>query len=94
MGSLTWPIVRELVDGVVVVSEEEIVGAMRLVMERMKVVVEPSGAAGVAAALSPSFLEDPQYAGCKRIGVILCGGNIDFEQTVPGFWESWLHRTL
>lgn len=55
MGDLTWPIVRDKVDAVVVVEEAEIVAAMRLVFERMKLVVEPSGAAGLAAALSPHF---------------------------------------
>lgn len=55
LGSLTFPIVRSLVDAVVVVSEQEIIDAMRLVMERVKVVVEPSGAAALAAVLSPEF---------------------------------------
>ena len=55
LGSLTFPIVRSLVDAVVVVSEQEIIDATRLVMERVKVVVEPSGAAALAAVLSPEF---------------------------------------
>lgn len=61
---------------------------MRLCFERMKVVVEPSGAAGVAAALSRQFREDPAYAGLKKVGVILCGGNVDF--AAKGFWGSWM----
>lgn len=55
LGSLTFPIVRSLVDAIVVVSEQEIIDATRLVMERVKVVVEPSGAAALAAVLSPEF---------------------------------------
>ena len=55
MGDLTWPIVRDKVDEVVTVEEGEIVAAMKLVFERMKLVVEPSGAVGLAAVLSPQF---------------------------------------
>ncbi|KAJ9506057.1 hypothetical protein QJQ45_016635, partial [Haematococcus lacustris] len=51
LGDLTWPIVRDFVDVCVPVSESDIVTAMRLVFERLKLVVEPSGAAGLAAVL-------------------------------------------
>lgn len=85
LGDLTWPVVRDLVDGVIVIDDAEIVAAMRLVMERMKVVVEPSGAAGLAAALSPAGAA--ALAGCARVGVILCGGNLDFG--ARGFWDGW-----
>lgn len=95
LGQHTWPVVRDLVDAVVVVSESEILAAMRLVMERMKLVVEPSGAVGLAAVLSPDFAA---AAGCGQrpaelrdldVGVILCGGNFDFES--KGFFrpELW-----
>eukprot|EP00873_Tetraselmis_striata_P041235 jgi/Tetstr1/461499/TSEL_006605.t1 len=84
LGSNTWPVVRDLVHPTVVtVSEAEIVAAMRLCYERMKVVVEPSGAVGLAAALSPSF---PLPKG-SRLGVILCGGNVDL--AAKGLWEAW-----
>jgi serine racemase len=74
------------VDAVVTVSDAEIVAAMQLVMERMKVVVEPSGAAGLAAVLSPQF--GRQLGGsCQRVGVILCGGNLDLG--AKGFWKLW-----
>eukprot|EP00798_Chlamydomonas_sp_ICE-L_P023581 gene23581-9109_t len=43
----------------------------------MQIVVEPSGAAGLAAVLSPQFSTSPALAGCSKIGVILCGGNVD-----------------
>ncbi|PRW57516.1 serine racemase [Chlorella sorokiniana] len=88
LGSLTWPIVQRLVDDVVTVSEEEVVAAMQLIMERMKVVVEPSGAAGVAAALSSQMRE--RHPGLGHVGVILCGGNVDFCSRTPDFWQRWL----
>lgn len=86
LGDLTWPVVRDYVDAVVTVSEAEIVAAMRLVYERMKLVVEPSGAVGLAATLSPAF--GSAASGCENIGVILCGGNVDLG--AKGFWDSWL----
>jgi threonine dehydratase len=72
-GVLTFEVNRRLVDGIVTVTDEEIVGAMRLLFERMKVVVEPSGAVGVAALLAGKV----ERAGGTRVGVILSGGNMD-----------------
>ena len=87
MGDLTWPIVRDKVDGVVVVDEREIVAAMRLIFERMKLVVEPSGAVGLAAALSSDFApyivnHRKERVMKKKVGIVLCGGNLD---TAPLF---------
>eukprot|EP00850_Spirogloea_muscicola_P021598 SM000255S08777 [mRNA] locus=s255:13074:15321:- [translate_table: standard] len=79
MASLTWPVVRDLVDGVIRVEEEEILAAMKLCFGRLKVVVEPSGAVGLAAVLSDAFLKDGRYAGLHNVGIILCGGNLDLE---------------
>jgi threonine dehydratase len=62
------------VSEIVTVSEEQIISAMRLLWERMKIVVEPSGAVALAGVLS----EKRQSAG-KRIGVILSGGNVDLQ---------------
>jgi threonine dehydratase len=73
-GELTFPIVRELAAGVVRVPEAAIVRAMTLVMTRMKLVVEPTGALAAAAALEGLLPADVQ-----RVGVILSGGNIDLE---------------
>ncbi|MSQ90526.1 MAG: pyridoxal-phosphate dependent enzyme [Phycisphaerales bacterium] len=73
LGDLTWPVVRDLVDSVVTVSEDEIKSALRLVYERMKVVIEPSAAVGVAAAIGPLC----SRSDFRSAGVILCGGNID-----------------
>jgi threonine dehydratase len=71
-GRLTFPIVRRLVEAVVTVSDEEIVEALRFLLLRMKLVVEPSGAVGVAALLAGRI-----PAACRRVGVIVSGGNID-----------------
>lgn len=70
---LTFAIAREHVRGIVTVSDPELCEAMRFVFERMKIVVEPSGAAPLAALLQHRI---PEIAG-KRVGVIVSGGNID-----------------
>jgi threonine dehydratase len=72
---LTFGILREHVDEISLVAEEEIVSTMLLLWERMKIIVEPSGA--VAAA---PVLERKIGAAGKRIGVILSGGNLDLHQ--------------
>jgi threonine dehydratase len=77
LGSYTWPIVRDKVEAVVTVSEEQIRAAMRLIWERMKVVVEPSAAVGLAAVLSEEFKKRTDI---QRVCIVLCGGNIDLDQ--------------
>jgi threo-3-hydroxy-L-aspartate ammonia-lyase len=72
-GELTFAIARRHVQGVVTVSDEELCDAMRFAFERMKLVIEPSGAAALAALLSARI---PDLAG-KRVGAIVSGGNID-----------------
>jgi threonine dehydratase len=71
-GTLTFPIIQNLVDDVVMVNDEEIIGAVLLLMERSKMLVEGAGAAGVAAMLSGVVKLDG-----KRVLVPLTGGNID-----------------
>jgi threonine dehydratase len=71
-GELTFPIVRALCAGVVTVSDDELRDAMRFAFERMKLVVEPSGAAALAALLNGRV-----EARGKRVGLILSGGNVD-----------------
>ncbi len=71
-GVLTFPIMQRHVAQIVTVSDDEIREAIRFVMLRMKLVVEPSGAAGIAAALA-GLLPDA----AQRVGIIVCGGNID-----------------
>jgi threonine dehydratase len=77
MGELTWPVVRDLVEQVIVVSEEEIIGAMRLAWERAKLLIEPSSAVAVAVVLSDEFRA---LAGLQRVGVVLSGGNVNLER--------------
>jgi threonine dehydratase len=72
LGTLTFPLVRQNVDEMATVSDDDLVRAMRFVWERMKLVVEPTGALGLAAALAGKV----DVAG-KRVGVILSGGNVD-----------------
>lgn len=71
------PIVRDLVDDVIVVDDEEIIQAMRLCYEILKIAVEPSGAIGLAAVLSSSFKTNPAYSKCNNIGIVISGGNVD-----------------
>jgi threonine dehydratase len=71
IGERNWTLLRDLVEEVVVVDDGAILAATRLVWERMKVVVEPSGAVGLAAVLAGGVKGD-------RVGVVLSGGNVDF----------------
>lgn len=73
-GALTFEVVRELVDDVILVSEAEIRAAMRFLMMRLKIVAEPSGAVTTAAALAGKL---PPNA--KRAGFLLSGGNVDLD---------------
>jgi threonine dehydratase/serine racemase len=77
LGDLTWPVIRDLVEQVVTVSDEEIVGAMRLAWERAKLLIEPSAAVAVAAALSDGYRK---LDGLQRVGVVLSGGNVNLDQ--------------
>ena len=77
MGDLTWPVLRDCVEAVIRVNDDEILRAMRLLWERMKLVVEPSGATSLAAALSGEF---SQLTGMGRVGVVVSGGNVDIDK--------------
>ncbi len=72
-GELTFAINRRLLDGIVTVSDAELVEAMRFGFERLKLVLEPGGAAGLAALLASTISAGAD----SRIGVILSGGNVD-----------------
>ncbi len=74
LGSNTFPVVRNYVDDIVLVQEEEILQAMKLIWERMKIIVEPSAAVPFAALLNKSI--DVEGA---RVGIILSGGNVDLD---------------
>ena len=72
LGSLTFPIILKEVDQIVTVSEESIVAAMRMIWERMKIIIEPSSAVPLAA-----ILENKVDVTGKKVGIILSGGNVD-----------------
>lgn len=74
-GELTFPVIQQLVERIVLVSEDEIRAAMRFLLLRLKILVEPSGAVSAAAAM---FHKLPE--GIGSVGVILSGGNVDFEE--------------
>ena len=73
-GALTFPITRANADDVLTVTDDEILAVMRFMLFRMKVLVEPSGAAAAAAVFARKLPD-----GCRRVGVVLSGGNVDPE---------------
>jgi threonine dehydratase len=72
VGEKNFPIIKQLVKGVMVVNDLEIIEAMRLIWERMKIIIEPSCAVPFAALLK----NKEKFAG-KKVGIILSGGNVD-----------------
>jgi threonine dehydratase len=74
-GKLTFPIIRELVEDILLVNDQELISTMRFILERMKVLVEPSGAAAAAAV----FHHKLDFTG-NRVGVLLSGGNVDLSK--------------
>lgn len=72
LGNHNFPIIKKYVDQIIRVEEEEIIRAMRLVWERMKIIIEPSSAVSVAAVLKQT-----QLFKNKRVGIIISGGNVD-----------------
>lgn len=75
LGDQTFPIIQQHVTDILTVSDEEIIAALRLVYERMKIIVEPSCVVPLAALLKNKEL----FAG-KRVGIILSGGNVDLQK--------------
>jgi threonine dehydratase len=73
-GALTFPILQQTAEDVLTVSDEEIIETMKFMLIRMKLLVEPSGAAAAAAVL---MHKQPQNV--RRVGIVLSGGNIDAE---------------
>lgn len=74
-GKLSFPIVQKLVEDILLVSDAELVETLRFILERMKLMVEPSGAAAAAAIRHQKF-----DAAGLRVGVILSGGNMDLDR--------------
>jgi len=81
LGPNTFPIVTSCVSTIVTVSEEAIIAAMKLLWERMKIIVEPSGAVPLAA-----IMEGRLDASGARTAIILSGGNVDLDS------PPWLAR--
>jgi threonine dehydratase len=75
LGDKTFPIIRENVKEIITVTEEEIVAAMRIIWERLKIIVETSCAVPLAAVLK----EKEKFKG-KNVGIILSGGNVDLNK--------------
>src|SRR5262249_27489680 len=73
-GKLTFPVVQKNAEAVLLVTEEEIRETMRLLIDKLHIVVEPSGAVALAAVLNGKLPKEIQSA-----GVILSGGNVDFD---------------
>ncbi len=72
LGDRNFPIIQKYVDEIVRVTEEEIISAMRLIWERLKIVCEPSSAVALAAVLN----KKDKLSG-KKVGIIISGGNVD-----------------
>lgn len=98
-GRLSFPVIQALVRGIVTVTDDQLVSAMRFFAERMKLVVEPTGALGAAALLERAE-GLPDLRG-RRLGVIVSGGNVDLARyaapsgcnsTPPARWNSSSRR--
>jgi len=75
IGTITFPIIQKHVDGIIRVTDEEIIEAMKMIWERMKIIVEPSSAITLGA-----LLKNKDMLSNKRVGLILSGGNVDLNQ--------------
>ncbi len=73
-GALTFPIIQQHVEDIALVTDDEIRAAMKFLLMRMKILVEPSGAASAAAVMHGKL-----PSGIPKIGVILSGGNVDLD---------------
>lgn len=74
LGDVNFPIIKEYVAGITRVTEEEIISAMRLVWERMKIIIEPSSAVTLAALISEKVAFQNQ-----KVGIVISGGNVDLD---------------
>jgi threonine dehydratase len=83
LGDKTFPIILENVKEIITVTDEEIIAAMRLIWERLKIIIEPSCAVPFAAVLK----DKSKFLG-KRVGIILSGGNVDLERVGKLFGKS------
>lgn len=77
LGQLTWPIIRDQVEQIITVSDEQIIAAMRLLWERAKLLIEPSSAVVLAAVLDDQFRS---VVDIESVGLILSGGNVNLDR--------------
>ena len=77
LGENTWNILKDHLNAIYTVSDDEVIKAMKLIWERMKIIIEPSCATPVAVVMSPEFRA---LKGIEKIGIILTGGNIDLSK--------------
>jgi threo-3-hydroxy-L-aspartate ammonia-lyase len=80
LGQLTFPLVREYVDDMLTVSDEDLICTMQFVWTRLKLIVEPTGVLGLAAVFNHRYPVEGQ-----RVGVILSGGNVDIAAAARWF---------
>jgi threonine dehydratase len=80
LGDKTFPIIRDEVQKIITVSDQEIIAAMKMVWEKLKVIIEPSAAVPLAAVLRE---KEKFYK--KRVGLIFTGGNVDLEKAFEYF---------
>lgn len=74
IGTLTFPVIADLVDDIITVTEEEIIDSMRMIWERLKMIVEPSSSITLGAILK----NKDRFKG-KKVGLIISGGNVDLD---------------
>lgn len=80
LGDKCWQVIQQYLDHVITVSEDQIASAMRMVWERMKLVIEPSAAVPVAVVLYKGEEVKKRYPHVNNIGIVLCGGNVDLNK--------------
>ena len=85
LGERTFSIIRDNVDEIVTATEPEILGAMRFVLERLKILIEPSAAVPVAPVYNGSL----DVRGLK-VGIIISGGNVDLEPWFKSLADRWI----
>ena len=77
LGEYTWNILKDHLEAIYTVTDDEVINAMRLVWERMKIIIEPSSATAVAVVLKSEF---KALKGLEKVGIILTGGNVELSK--------------
>ena len=77
LGEYTWNILKDHLEAIYTVTDDEVINAMRLIWERMKIIIEPSSATALAVALKSEF---KALEGLEKVGIILTGGNVELSK--------------